>query len=167
MKRLFILLFILPCFVFAQEKQLIVQGASPNLYINHTVAPKDNYYSIGRLYNISPKEIAAINNLQMDNGLNFGQLIKIPLTITNFTQKNISAAGESLLPLYYTVKAKEGLYRVSAIHNKVPIATIKQWNKLATDEISTGANLIIGYLKVKQELSALANITSKPLVCVF
>jgi LysM repeat protein len=164
MKRLFILLFILPCFVFAQEKQLIVQGASPNLYINHTVAPKDNYYSIGRLYNISPKEIAAINNLQMDNGLNFGQLIKIPLTSTNFTQKNIRAAGESLLPLYYTVKAKEGLYRVSAIHNKMPIATIKQWNKLATDEISAGANLIIGYLKVKQELSALANITAKPWV---
>lgn len=158
MKRLFILIFILPCVVFAQEKQLIVQGASPDLYINHTVAPKENYYSIGRLYNVSAKEIAAANNLQMDKGLNLGQSVKIPLTNSNFTQANAAAAAdEAQVPVYYTVKAKEGLYRVSILHNKIAIPLIKQWNNLAGDEISTGTNLVIGHLKVKKELSALTN----------
>ncbi len=157
MKRLYIWLFILPSFTFAQDKHIMIQGEAPNLFINHSVVPKDNYYSIGRLYNVSPKEMAAYNNLQMDQGLNLGQVVKIPLAANNFTQTNVVAADEALVPLYYTVKPKEGLYRVSTVNNKLPIATIKQWNKLSSDAVNAGTHLIVGYLKVKKDLSALAN----------
>ncbi|MBK7883333.1 MAG: LysM peptidoglycan-binding domain-containing protein [Chitinophagaceae bacterium] len=160
MKRLFILIFILPGFIQAQEKQLAIQGVAPDLYISHTVAPKDNYYSIGRLYNINPKEFASFNSLQMDKGLNLGQPVKIPLTNTNFTQTAIAGSDEVLVPVHYVVKAKDGLYRVSAVGNKVPIESIKKWNNLTSDELKTGSYLIVGYLKVKKELSALANTAS-------
>ena len=114
MKKSFLLATILFCslFVFAQN-ELVVHSSDKGPYLVHTVAPKENYYSIGRLYNVSPKEIEAINSLDMNKGLNIGQSIKIPLTSTNFTQ-----ASEKGRSLYYVVGDKEGLYRVSLKNNK-------------------------------------------------
>lgn len=158
MKCLLILLFCFPLIILAQNKPLVIEGVSPNLYVNHTVAPKENYYSIGRIYNISPKEIAPFNNLTLEGGLNPGQVLKIPLSAANFLQTGQADADEVLVPVYHTVADKEGLYRVSTNYNKVPLESIKKWNHLSSDELSAGANLIVGYLKVKKDLSSLAGM---------
>jgi hypothetical protein len=158
MKRLLLLLFCLPLFAAAQNTPLLIQGASPaTLYINHTVAPKENYYSIGRLYNISPKEIAPFNKLKLEAGLSLGQTIMIPLTDNNFLQSGNPAPDEALVPVYYTVHDKEGFYRISVNNNKVPIVSVKKWNNITADGVSSGTPLIIGFLKVKKEVSLLAN----------
>lgn len=158
MKRLCILLFCLPFIAFAQNKPLVIQGVAPNLYVNHTVAPKENYYSIGRIYNISPKEIAPFNNLVLENGLTLNQTIKIPLTATNFSQDGQTQADEVLIPLHHTVVEKEGLYRIGVNYNKVPLETLKQWNNIKGESVSNGTSLVVGYLKVKKELSPLAGM---------
>ncbi len=163
MKRLLIVLFSIPLIVSAQNKPLVVEGVAPNLYINHLVVPKENYYSIGRIYNISPKEVAPFNNLVMETGLPLGQTLKIPLTASNFLQSGTPAADEVLVPVYHTVEGKEGLYRISVNYNKLPMEKLKQWNNLKGDVVSNGTKLIVGYLKVKKELSPLANMAkAKP-----
>ena len=163
MKRLLIIVFFLPFIGIAQNKPLVVEGVAPNLYVSHTVAPKENYYSIGRIYNISPKEVAPFNNLAMEAGLSLGQIIKIPLSASNFLQGGNAGPDEVLVPVYHTVAGKESLYRVSMNYNKLPVESLKQWNKLKSDALSNGTNLIIGYLKVKKDLSPLANMaTTKP-----
>ncbi len=163
MKRLLIVLFSFPLIVLAQNKPLMVGGIAPNLYIIHTVAPKENYYSIGRIYNISPKEVAPFNNLVMETGLPLGQTLKIPLTAGNFLQSGAPAADEVLIPVYHAVEGKEGLFRISVNYNKLPVEKLKQWNNLKGDAVSNGTNLIIGYLKVKKDLSPLANMAkTKP-----
>lgn len=139
----------------------MIEGAAPNLYLNHTVAAKENYYSIGRMYNISPKEIAPFNNLEMEKGLSLGHAVKIPLTAGNFVQSNNAGADEVLIPVYYTIKEKEGLYRVSTSFNKIPVETLKQWNNIKGDAVSNGTKLIVGYLKVKKDLSPLSGM-AKP-----
>jgi LysM repeat protein len=142
MKKSLLLATILFCcsIVFAQN-ELVVHSSDKGLYLVHTVAPKENYYSIGRLYNVSPKEIEAVNALDMTKGLNIGQVIKIPLTSTNFTQSSDKGRG-----LYYVVGDKEGLYRVSLKNNKVLMANLRKWNHLSTDKINPGQKLIVGYL---------------------
>ncbi|MEP7107870.1 MAG: LysM peptidoglycan-binding domain-containing protein [Ferruginibacter sp.] len=163
MKRLLVVLFSMPFFVFAQSKPIVIEGVSPNLYVSHTVAPKENYYSIGRIYNISPKDVAPFNNLVLENGLSLGQTIKIPLSTVNFAQTGIAAADEVFIPVYHTVAGKEGLYRISTNYNKLPVETLKQWNNLKGDVVSNGTKLIVGYLKVKKDLSPLANMSkAKP-----
>jgi len=156
MKRILFLLISMPFFVKAQGPVLVVEGTAPNLYISHTVAAKENFYSIGRMYNASPKEIAPFNKISMEKGLNPGQVLKIPLNKANFSQDNKKAADEVLVPVYHTVKEKEGLYRIGINNNKLPVATLKKWNNLKSDEVNIGANLIVGYLKVKKGQSALA-----------
>ncbi len=140
----------------AQDQLLIAEGTSPNFFIVHKAEPKENYYSLGRTYNVPPKEIASYNSFEFEKGLNLGQVIKIPLTANNFLQNEASKNDEALIPVYHIVKAKEGLYRVSTNYNKVPLEQLKKWNHLASDAVSNGNKLIIGFLKVQKDVSPLA-----------
>ena len=144
----------------AQDKLLLAVGNSPNLYLNHTVMAHENYYSVGRLYNTSPKELAPYNNLTFEKGLSLGQTIKIPLTPNNFTQGEAPRDNEVLVPVYHIMQPKEGLYRISVNYNKVPVDLLKKWNKLSGENIGTGSKIIIGYLKVVRDQSALASMAT-------
>ena len=146
---------------FAQQDELIIQGIAPDLFLTHTVAPKENLYSIGRVYNASPKEIAPYNGLSIDKPLEIGQQVKIPLKITNFSQNGQKAADEVLIPLYHVIQEKEWMYRISMSYNKVPIERLEKWNGITSDEAKAGMKLIVGYLKVKKDLSPLAAAAGK------
>mgnify|MGYP003552283039 FL=1 len=152
MKKLIFLFLFAPLFTLAQDKPLIAEGISPNLYITHKVAPKENFYSIGRIYNISPKDIAPFNNLQLEKGLNPGQVLRVPLNSPNFFQSGTAHADETFVPLYHIVSTKEGLYRIGLNYNNLPLETLKQWNNIKGDAVKNGTKLIVGYLKVKTEL---------------
>ncbi len=123
MKYLLSIFLFLPVIVFAQPKKLIVEGSAPNYYINHTTGAKENFYSIGRIYNISPRIFAPYNQLELEKGLSIGQVVRIPLNDINFSENGSATEDELILPLY---------------------------NK------SLGKEKLIGYLKVKKELSSLA-----------
>lgn len=160
MKKILLFLLVLPFFSKGQNS-IFVEGSSGNLYVNHSAAAKENFYSIGRLYNISPKEIAPFNKLKMENGLSIGQNIKVPLEAVNFTQTNKVAADEVAVPVYHKVEAKETLFQLSTEYNKVPVPSLKAWNNLKDDAVTAGQNIIVGYLKVKKELSSLAQRSIK------
>lgn len=158
MKKALLSAFILLCSfsVFAQSG-LLVQNNGKGLYVPHTVQAKENFYSIGRLYAISPKDIAAFNNLDMAKGLNIGQTISIPLNASNFSQ-----SASKGVPVYYVVGDKEGLYRVSVNNNNVLMANLRKWNNLNSDMISAGQKLIVGYLQTAETPPATVAVTSTP-----
>jgi LysM repeat protein len=165
MKKIIFILLALPLFADAQEGSLMVQGTAGNLFLNHIAVAKENFYSIGRLYNISPKEIAPFNNMALEKGFSIGQSLKIPLKAENFIQTNSVAAEEAAVPVYHKVEPKETLYQLSTRFNKVPVASLKAWNNLQDDAVSLGQGLIVGYLKVKKDLSSLSqNSVSMPAV---
>lgn len=156
-KRIFVaLLFSCITFLLSAQSGLMIQGTSTDLHLQHTVAPKENWYSVGRMYNISPKEIAPFNAMTLESPLNIGQQLKIPLTTTNFAQNESRADDETYVPIYHTVQEKEWMYRISTTYNKVPIENLEKWNNISKDQIKAGMQLIVGYLKVKKE-SALAD----------
>lgn len=158
MKKIKVILFfiLIRNLLIAQSGDLVVQGISPDLHLLHTVAPKENWYSIGRLYNISPKEIAPYNGVTLDKPLSIGERIKLPLTTTNFSQDGNKVEDEVFIPLYHMVQDKEWMYRISTNYNKVPVENIEKWNNLSKDDVKEGMKLIVGYLKVKKDQSALA-----------
>lgn len=165
MKKLFLFLFLAPALANAQSR-LIAQGSGNDLYLDHTTAPKENYYSIGRMYNISPKEIAPYNKLVLDKGLALNQKIKVPLH-ANFTQSAGDNAGEVAVPVYHKAATKETLKQISGRYNKVPVASLKAWNKMSGYAVPAGTDVVIGYLLVKPDLSSLAagasaNISGAP-----
>ena len=136
---------------------LIIQGAPGKFYLDHTVVAKENWYSIGRLFNISPKLIAPFNGMTMDKPLSIGQTLKIPLTSANFNQTGKKIQGESLVPLYHVIQEREWMYHISVTYNKVPIDQLEKWNHITKDQAKAGMQLIVGFLKVQTAQSALAS----------
>jgi hypothetical protein len=153
-----LLAFILVCSVFIAWAQpdLTVQGTSGNLYIVHKVQPQENWYSIGRIYNLSPREIAPFNGKTLDASLSIGQELKIPLKSGNFDQQKRVAAGETLVPLFHHVKPQEWMFRISQQYNKVPVVNLESWNNIRNEDLKVGMDIIIGFLKVKTDESVLA-----------
>lgn len=100
MKKLFILLLLIPTALFAQVKKVYVDGSNNDPYINHVVEPKENFYSIGRIYNISPRVYAPYNNLALEGGLTIGATVKIPLNEINFSKDGSAGDDEVIVPLY-------------------------------------------------------------------
>lgn len=157
LRNIIIYLFVLIAHSSMAQSGLMIQGVTPDLHLSHIIVTKDTWYSIGRLYNISPKEVATYNGTTTDKPLSIGQQIQIPLTVTNFSQNGAKDANEVFVPLYHTVQPKEWMYRISVNHNKVPIETLEKWNNISRDNAKAGTRLIVGYLKVKQGQSALSN----------
>ena len=139
------------------QSGLNVKGVSPDLHLSHTISGKDTWYSLGRLYNINPKEAASYNGTTIDKPLSLGTEIKIPLSNSNFSQNGTKNPDEVFVPVYHTVQPKEWMYRISVNHNKVPIETLEKWNNISRDNATAGTRLIVGFLKVKQGQSSLAS----------
>jgi hypothetical protein len=140
----------------AQNAQLTIEGSGGKFYLVHTVVAKENWYSIGRLFNAGPRDIAGFNNMSFDKPLEVGTALHIPLTASNFDQKQVKASGESLIPVYHLVQEKEWMFKISSIYNDVPVTSLEKWNKIKRDDIKQGMPLIVGFLKVKTDLSPLA-----------
>ena len=138
------------------QPELKIYGAAPGFYLKHKVESKETWYSIGRLYNLSPKEITLFNHATVDDILQIGQVLEIPLISYNFSQDGVREMDEVFVPVYYVVQEKEWLYRVSQNNNKVPVETLEKWNNITNNDVRPGMKLVVGFLKVKQSHSALA-----------
>ncbi len=127
----------------AQTDLLVAKSADNKIFLEHQVSPKENWYSIGRIYEISPREIAPFNGLSMEKGLAIGRVLKIPLVASNFNQETSTKIG---VPVVHLLAPKEGLFRVSNDFG-VSIDQLKKWNNLNSDQVKSGSYLIIGFLK--------------------
>ncbi|HTH32685.1 MAG TPA: LysM peptidoglycan-binding domain-containing protein [Lacibacter sp.] len=132
-------------------------------YLMHSIGPKENFYSIGRIYNISPRVFAPYNGLELTSALSIGQQIKIPLNEVNFWQTGTRKENETVVPVYHTVKGGENLTKLSQLFG-TDNASIKSWNNI--EAVSAGNKVIVGFLKVDKTLSPLAakgmNVRSEP-----
>lgn len=160
--------FLIAAFSVAQTTPLLVQLDGSGLpYLNHKIGPKENFYSIGRIYNISPKVYAPYNNMDMTSALSIGQVLRIPLNEVNFWQSGVRKENEVVVPVYYEIKGRGRLTEVGKMFN-TDEASLKSWNNISADAAPAGKKIIIGFLKVDKTLSPLAaqgmNVRSEPAV---
>lgn len=138
------------------NETLVIKSSSKGLYVDHKVTPKENFYSMGRAFNVHPKHIALFNGLEMSKGLSLGQIVKIPLSDTNFTQKT-----DKGVPIYYVTGNGETLYRVSTNNKNVLMENLRKWNHLSSDKVAGGTKLIVGYLTTSETQAMAVNAPSQ------
>lgn len=170
MKRaaIFFSLLLIVSIALAQTTPLQVQLDNKNQpYLVHSIGPKENFYSIGRIYNISPRVFAPYNGMELTSPLSIGQQIRIPLNEVNFWQTGTRKENETIVPVYHTVKAGETVTKLSQLFG-TDNASIQSWNNLSGNTVSAGNKVIVGFLKVDKTLSPLAaqgmNVRSEPTV---
>lgn len=155
LQMLLILLFSYASVIAQQLPLLVKTDKNGTFFLEHTVGPKENFYSIGRIYNISPRVYAPYNNLELSSTLSIGQVLRIPLNEVNFYQGGLRNENEVVVPLYHVVKSGETLQRISQQYGSAG-SNIQSWNNLRSEALAPGQRIIIGFLKVDKNLSPLA-----------
>jgi peptidoglycan DL-endopeptidase LytF len=110
------------------------------LIVHQTVA-KDTYYSIGRRYNVSPKDIMAFNN---NKYLQVGVIIKVPTNVpfTAVGSLNTETTSSAANVIVHTIKPKENLNMLAEKYGTT-INEIKALNQLKGNNLSIGQVLKI------------------------
>ncbi|QIL41485.1 LysM peptidoglycan-binding domain-containing protein [Pedobacter sp. HDW13] len=119
----------------ARDSIGVENNKGKKLIVHQTVA-KDTYYSIGRRYNVAPKDIMAFND---NKYLQVGVIIKVPTNIPFTGTGSASNAQETQTGnvIEHTIKPKENLNMLAEKYGTT-INEIKALNNL------TGSNLSIG-----------------------
>jgi len=114
-----------------------VENNNGKKLIVHQIVAKDTYYSIGRRYNVSPKEIMAFNN---NKYLQIGVIIKVPTNIPWQAGSGSGPGDETVIE--HTVKAKENLNMLAEKYGTT-VNEIKKLNNLSGNGLSIGQLLKI------------------------
>ncbi len=99
----------------APNQNIVVDSSS---YIKHTLQPKENIYALARNYNVSVKDIQAVNPGLDYDVLDIGQVILIPRAIVVFRDEDF---------ILHKIRRKETLFGL-AQHYKISIDDIYSLN---------------------------------------
>ena len=122
-----------------------VENLNGSKVIIHQIVKSDTYYSIGRRYNVSPKEIMTFND---NKYLQVGVLVKVPTKIPFDSKPSAntpppvvtSASGTTLIE--HTVQPKENLNIISKKYGTT-VNEIKRVNEMRTVNLRIGQVLKI------------------------
>ena len=105
-------------------------------YQAHIISEGDTLWSLGRKYDLVPRDIAKSNGLKIDSPLRIGKEL-------NIGNKNIyRTINSKKRTILYSVKQGDSLYRIADIFN-IEITDIKKINELSNNEINPGQVLKI------------------------
>ena len=129
----------------------------------HAVRPKETIYGVARLYNLSPRDLEAWNNLPLNAGLQIGQVLRVvpPVTSAPASAANPAPAAPAPAkaapaspapatakptaapqPVQHTVQAGESMYGISRRYG-VTIKQILEWNHKSDFNVKPGEVLVI------------------------
>lgn len=145
-KGLLIIGCILFCFCVNAQQKLVLKGKSNAIYIEHKVGEKESLSSIGRMYGLTASQLSRFNGRSPSAVLSKGSILKVPLKITEISQK-------TGIPVYHIVTKGDNLFKISQQYNKVPVTQLKTWNKLGASAVKNGQELIIGYIYITNDPS--------------
>jgi LysM repeat protein len=118
-----------------------VENNNGKKLIVHQIVAKDTYYSVGRRYNVSPKDIIAFNQ---NKYLQVGVIIKVPTNIpwgSDNSAPAVTASTEGGV-IEYIVKAKDNLNAIAEKYGTT-VNEIKKLNNLKGNNLSIGQLLKI------------------------
>lgn len=123
---------------------LRLQKNTKGFYLEHKVSAKQSLFSLGRLYNVHPRHLADFNNIDPNKGLQLDQVIRIPLTDTNF--QRVKGQGVPITLLASTDDVISDMARFAGIQVK----DMQCWNNFTGTEIKKGTTWIVGFLQTNE-----------------
>jgi LysM repeat protein len=117
----------------AMRDSIGVQTINGKVFVIHKVEEKETLFAISRRYRTTVDAILEYNAGAKD-GLDIGEILKVP-----FTPKQTIRSADGIV---HKVAAKETLFSISRMYG-VGMAELREWNKLSSDALSIGQELII------------------------
>lgn len=107
----------------------------------HRVKPKENLYTLSKMYGVAVTDLLAWNNLTITDGIKIDQkiLVKIPVKKQTESSKELPAESPAII---HEVKGSDTLYSVARQYN-VTIKDLMDWNKKDDFSLALGEKLTI------------------------
>ncbi len=134
-----------------------VRKQNGKTYIAHKVEPSETLYALSRKYGVPVAQIVEANK-NIEKSIMIGQIVLIPMKATASAGATATAAKPAPVASpaanrtysvdgkgnkMHTVQPSQTLYAISKMHG-VTVEEIKEWNKLTSNAIEIGRDLIVG-----------------------
>lgn len=130
----------------AQTDSLFVEVVRQQCYLLHPLQQGQTLYSIKQFYGIELSDLYYFNNNLEYYGPRPGMRLKIPTAVEIFVRDHHQSwPRENFVPLYYRVKPGETLYSIAKEHFRMPVASIKLYNRLSSEALRVGQILLVGW----------------------
>lgn len=133
----------MPAYFTSGDTIQVVIGQDGLPYYSHTIEKGHTLYGLASLFGISVRDLTQANG--GSSTLALGQRIAIPIQVDA-----VDPYGERqdtrYIPVTYTVKPKDNLYRVSKGYFQQSMDLMIQRNNLATVNLEIGQTLTIGWM---------------------
>ncbi len=110
------------------------------------VAQGQTLYSIGRNYQVSVGEIAAINPGIDTAQLAIGLVIRIPVTTLNFKAVSEQSGTVQGIPAWYRVRQGDNWFRIARVYFPGDMEAMKSLNAHAADNLQPGQLIQVGWI---------------------
>jgi membrane-bound lytic murein transglycosylase D len=100
----------------------------------HVVQPKETLYSIAKIYSIGVMDLVNWNNLDLQQGIKIGQVLKLTDT------QNVTEARKIEQEVFHEVKASDTLYSIARQYG-VTIKELMDWNAKKDFTLGVGEKL--------------------------
>lgn len=191
MKKILFVLFLLPAMAWAQKgkeiKPVKMHTVGPKeslssigrmyevngrVLANYNNIDYDKGINIGQVLKIPPKgttlDQVTDPSTQVVKAPAKKEEVKAPAPVAKTETKpaeKIAVTEETGTPVYHKVGKKETLYHISTLYPGTSIDDLKRWNNLASDGVSEGASLVVGYKKETAAAKKTATAkTEKPVI---
>ena len=110
----------------------------------HTVVAGETLYGIARLYDLKVMDIVQINNLDLQQGIKPGQVLKLLADDASGTADRVAAdeGTARAVEFFHQVKTSDTLYSIARQYN-VTIKQIMEWNEKKDFSLAVGEKLKI------------------------
>lgn len=105
----------------------------------HIVQPKETLYAIARMYNIGVMDLVNWNDLDLQQGIKPGQVLKLT---ENQPVKNMPAPSKTASEVVHEVRSSDTLYSIARQYG-VTIKEIMDWNEKKDFSLAVGEKLKI------------------------
>jgi membrane-bound lytic murein transglycosylase D len=114
-----------------------LENTATDTVITHKVKYQETFFAVSKEYGVEIDEILEWNNLQVTNGLQIGQELKLMVPKTRF--KKAEPKNEVIT---HEVQKGETMWAISRKYG-VEVEDLKMWNNKADNTLSLGEKLII------------------------
>jgi len=129
-------------------KVVVNQNAEP--VYRHTVKKGETVFSIARFFKVNHKDLLIRNGFQPGDIIPLEALLEIPLN-TEYLVKQARRPSIDCIPVYYAVKKRETLFKISQVFFDQRIEDLVVRNSIDKLSLGIGQELLVGWWPVTRK----------------
>ncbi len=127
------------------EKMVLTSTDNFGIVYTHELKENQTIYGLSKFFNTNMQLISKANpGVELSNVKKF-QSVNIPINTDMLISERKLSPTKHYIPVFYTVKAKDNLFRISKVYFNQKIENVMDINQLKTMELSVGQKLLVGW----------------------